>query len=141
MSATDLFETSVLKIAFTDVADANWTALMAATSWWISAHTTDPGETGDQTIGEAAYTDYERVELARDTTDLTVSNDTVENLVAVAFPVCSGSPGDPIRYLGFGLDQTGAGAMQFVYELLEPFEMSVSAQPYFDVGELLGLCD
>lgn len=141
MSATDLFETSVWKFVMTGVSDVNWTALSAATSWWISAHTTDPGESGDQTVGEAEYTGYARFEMARATSDFTVSNDTFENLVAIVFPKCTADPGDEIRYLGFGLDDTGAGAMQFVYSLQNEFPMFIGAQPYFDTGQITGLCD
>lgn len=144
MSATDIVETAVLKLVFTAVAwddIAQNDGSSPAASFWISLHTTDPGETGDQTVGETAYGDYERQEVLRDGTGWTVSNDTVENLTAIAFPPCASAPGDPIQYLGIGLDETGAGTLMFVLPLADAITMEVATQPYFDVGEVIVTCD
>lgn len=143
MSATDLVENAVLKLIFNatawaDIAQNDGSS--PSTSFWISLHTTDPGETGDQTIGETAYTDYERIEVTRDTSGWTVSNDTVENAAAIVFPACSASPGDPINYIGIGKSQTGAGELLFVGAIAE-IEMAVSTQPIFEVGDLVVTCD
>lgn len=143
MSATDLVETALLALIFRGT---TWNGFAEndssspATSLWISLHTTDPGETGDQTIGEATYGGYERIEIGRDT-DWSVSNDAAENAADIAFPAVASAPGNAIRYLGIGTSDTGAGQLLFVLPLDEAIEMEVATQPYFATGSVVVTCD
>ena len=63
MSATNAFETDLLKLIFQNVALANvgdasgLQPSSTAGSLYISLHTGDPGETGDQTTSEARTPD------------------------------------------------------------------------------------
>src|SRR5881392_3242288 len=70
-SATNAFETACLQHYFQNTAHANVgdatgvRGSSVAGSFYISLHTADPGETGDQTTSETAYTNYVRVAVAR----------------------------------------------------------------------------
>ncbi len=66
MSASNALETSLLGLLITNAAAANigdaggLQPSVAAGVFWISLHTADPGEAGDQTTSETAYTNYAR---------------------------------------------------------------------------------
>jgi hypothetical protein len=68
MSFGDQFETGLLDLIFTGTGIAGIADNAASsplTSLYLSLHTADPGEAGDQTTSEAAYTSYARVAVAR----------------------------------------------------------------------------
>lgn len=115
MSATNEMETNVLKLYFnntTHAAIGDATGLVGSTaagSLYVSLHTADPGETGDQTTSESAYTSYARVAVARTTGGWTVSGTSqVANAAAVTFPACTGST-STITFFGIGTASSGAG--------------------------------
>ena len=91
MSATNAFETNLLNHIFTNAAIANigdatgLPASATAGSLYVSLHTADPGETGDQTTNETAYTNYARVAVARSAAGWTVSGNNASNTAAVNF--------------------------------------------------------
>lgn len=60
------------------------------TNFHVALHTADPGEAGDQTTSEAAYTSYTRVAVARTSGGWTVTNNVVTNTADVAWPQCTG---------------------------------------------------
>ena len=68
MSATNTVETAILNLIFAAQAWANVADNAASspiTTFYISLHTADPGETGSQTTSETAYTGYARVAIDR----------------------------------------------------------------------------
>lgn len=76
--------------------------------FYISLHTADPGETGDQTTSESAYTNYARVSVARSTAGWSVAAGVADNDAAINFPAC-GVTGSTITHVGIGSDTSGAG--------------------------------
>ncbi len=100
MSATNEFEQNALILLFQNT---NWANVGDATglrgsstagSYYISLHTADPGETGDQTTSEAGYTGYARQAVARTSGAFTVSGTAptqVANAAAITYPVCTAS--------------------------------------------------
>ena len=68
MSKGNTFENDLLKLIFNGTAIANL-ADDAGTSplgnLYVSLHTADPGEAGDQTTNECAYSTYARQAVAR----------------------------------------------------------------------------
>ena len=102
MSKSNAFETDFLELIFnaTAIADlAEDDTTSPATSLYVSLHTSDPGEAGDQTTNETSYTNYARVAVARTSGGWTVSGNQVSNTAAVSFPTCgatgaSGAAGD-----------------------------------------------
>ena len=56
----------------------------------VSLHTGDPGEAGDQTTNEAAYTSYARVAVARTSGGFTVAANSVSPAASITFPAATG---------------------------------------------------
>src|SRR6185295_3461265 len=115
MSATNAFENKILSLYFenanaADIGDV--TGLRGSTtagSVFISLHTADPGETGDQTTNETAYTNYARQAVARSTAGWTVATGNADNDAAITFPAC-GVTGSTITHVGIGSATSGAGS-------------------------------
>jgi hypothetical protein len=114
MSATDVFENGLLSLIFENANYANVgdaTGLRGSSTagvFYISLHTADPGETGDQTTNESAYTNYARVSVARSTAGWTVASGVADNDSAITFALC-GVTGSTVTHVGIGSDTSGAG--------------------------------
>jgi hypothetical protein len=114
MSATNNFEDKILRLYLENTTAANIgdpTGLVGSTtpgSVFVSLHTADPGETGDQTTNESAYTNYARQAVARSTAGWTIASGTGDNDAAVIFPLC-GVTGSTITHFGLGSATSGAG--------------------------------
>ena len=92
MSKGNTFENDLLQLIFNAVAIANIADNAAAsplTNLYVSLHTADPGEGGDQTTNEATYTGYGRVAVARTSGGWTVSGNNVTNAAAITFGQCT----------------------------------------------------
>jgi hypothetical protein len=140
-SATNTFETTCLQHYFQNTAHANVgdaTGVRGSTvagSFYISLHTGDPGETGDQTTSEAGYTSYARVAVARSGAAWTVTGDTASNAAIVTFPACTGSS-STCTYFGIGSDATLAGNLFFSGALTTSLAVSNGITPSFAIGAL-----
>lgn len=125
MSKSNTWETGLLALlfnntAFTLVGDAGGLLPSStAGSLYLSAHTADPGEAGDQTTSEATYTSYARVAIARTAGGWTVSGDQATNAAVISFPQCTGGS-STITYLGIGTDSSGAGKLLYSGALQAP---------------------
>lgn len=114
MSATNVFENGLLSLIFENADYANVgdaTGLRGSSTagvFYIGLHTADPGETGDQTTSESAYTDYARVSVARSTAAWSVASGVADNDAAITFPLC-GATGSTITDFGIGSATSGAG--------------------------------
>ncbi len=84
----------------------------AAGSLYFSLHTSDPGEAGDQTTNEVAYTSYARVAVARSGAGFTVSTNTVALVANVTFPAGTGGTGTATNW-GLGTSSSGAGKLLY----------------------------
>jgi hypothetical protein len=141
MSATNAFETSLLSHIFANANIANVgdaTGLRGSStagSLYVSLHTADPGETGDQTTSEATYTSYARVAVARSGAGWTVSGNNASNAAAVAFPAATGGT-NTITHFGIGTDSSGAGNLLFKGALSASLAVSSGITPSFAIGEL-----
>lgn len=111
---SDSAETNLLKLLFNNTTWANVgdaTGLVGSTaagSLYISLHTADPTDAGNQTSSESAYTNYARVAVARTTGGFTVVGDTVSNAAVVSFPAC-GVTGSTITHFAIGRASTSTG--------------------------------
>jgi hypothetical protein len=141
MSATNAFETSLLGLIFTNTDAANVgdaTGLRGSTTagvFWISLHTASPGETGDQTTSESAYTNYARQDEARNTTQWTVTGNTADNDNAIAFPT-GGATGSLVTHFGLGSASTAAGNLFLYGALAASLQVNSGITPEFAVGAL-----
>lgn len=141
MSATNAFETALLTLYFNNTDHANigdaagLQNSASAGSFYVSLHTGDPGETGNQTTSEATYTDYARVAVARSGAGWTVSGNNVSNTADITFPVASGGS-NTITHFGIGSDSSGAGNLFFKGALAASRVVSSGITPSFAAGEL-----
>lgn len=114
MSATNVFENGLLSLIFENANYANVgdaTGLRGSSTagvFYIGLHVADPGETGDQTTSESAYTNYARQSVARSTAGWTVASGVADNDAAITFPAC-GVTGSTITHTSIGSDVSGAG--------------------------------
>jgi hypothetical protein len=109
MSKGNTFENDVLKLIFNATAIADLAmddSTSPATTLTVALHTADPGEAGDQTTSETAYTGYARVAVARTTGGWTVTNNSVSPVANIDFGECTASPGAAITHFSVG---TGTG--------------------------------
>lgn len=131
MSFGNTTETDVLNLLF------NKTALPfdAITNLYLSLHTSDPGEAGDQTTNEANYTSYARIAVARSAVGWTVSGSTVENAALKQFPQCTGGI-NVVTHVAIGTLASGAGQIIASGSLSSPLTISNLIQPQFSAGAL-----
>ena len=83
-----------------------------AGSYYVSLHTSDPGEAGDQTTNEIAYTSYNRVAVARSGSGWTVTVNSVSPAATVTFPAGTGGSGTATHF-GVGTASSGAGVLLY----------------------------
>lgn len=118
MSKANTWETGLLNLlfnntAFTLVGDASGLpATGAAGSLYVSLHTADPGEAGDQTTSETTYTSYARVAVARSAGGWTISGGTVNPTATITFPAGTGGSGT-VTHFGIGTSSSGAGKLLY----------------------------
>ena len=141
MSKSNTFENDLLLLIFnnTDITligdAAGLQNSAAAGSLYVSLHTSDPGEAGDQTTNETAYTNYVRVAVARSGAGWTVTGNAVANAALVQFAQC-GVTGATLTHFGVGTDSSGAGKLLYSGALSASLGVSSGIQPQFAAGDL-----
>jgi hypothetical protein len=132
MSKGNTFENDWLKLIFNAVAIegiADNAAVSPLTDIYISLHTADPGEAGDQTTNETAYTGYARVAVARTSGGWTVTANSVSPVSAIFFAECSASPGAQLTHWAAGTSATGAGKLLYRGTLTPNITTAVGVTP------------
>jgi hypothetical protein len=141
MAKAQAWETDLLKLTFnaTNIANiADNAATSPLTNIYISLHTADPTETGNQTSSEATYTSYARVAVIRTTAGWTVTAGTpssVTNAAAVTFPQCTGGS-STVTYIGIGTASSGTGKLLYTGALTSSLAVSNNITPSFAIGAL-----
>lgn len=144
MSKSNTWESDLLKLVFNNttaslIGDA--TGLVGSSSagvLYVSLHTADPTEGGDQTSSEATYTGYTRVSVARTTGGWTISgtNPTqAANTATVNFPICTAGS-NTITYVGVGTSVSGTGKLLYSGTLGSSLAVSNNITPSFAPGAL-----
>lgn len=135
MSKSNAWENGLLLLLFNNsnfatVGDATGLrGSSAAGSLYVSLHTADPGEAGDQTTSETAYTSYSRQAVARSGAGFTVTGNSVSPAANVDFPECTGSPGAAISHFGIGTASSGAGVLLYSGTLTPNITMASGVIP------------
>jgi hypothetical protein len=109
-----------------------------AGSIYISAHTADPGDGGDQNTNEASFTGYARVTKTRSGTDWERtggSTQVVHNKTTIAFPTNTGTA-EVITHICYGDDVSGAGKIRYILELASTIVVVNGMAMTFIAGEL-----
>lgn len=133
MSKGNTFENDLLKLIFNATAIANIADNASAsplTNLYLSLHTGDPGEAGNQTTNECAYGSYARVAVARTGVGWTVSTNTATNAALAQFPECT-SGSETITYVAIGTDSSGTGKILYSGALTASRSVSSGIQPQF----------
>ena len=146
MSKGNTWETELLQLVFnnTDAAligDATGLrGSSTAGSLYVSLHTGDPGEAGNQTTNECAYTSYARVAVARTAGGWTISGNAVTNAALVQFPQCTGGS-ETATHFAIGTASTSTGKILYKGALSASLAISSGIQPQFSAGEIDGTED
>lgn len=114
MSKSNAFENDLLLLIFNNANIANLgdaTGVRSSTtpgSLFVSLHTADPGEAGDQSTSEISYTGYSRVAVARSPAGWTVTGNSVSPTANVDFGQMTGGAGGTVTHFGVGVAVSGA---------------------------------
>lgn len=141
MSKSNAWENDLLLLLFNNTAAANIgdasgiQPSAGAGSLYISLHTADPGEAGDQTTNEATYTSYARVAVARSGAGWTVSANAVSNAGAINFPQATGGS-NTITHFAVGTAASGGGKILYSGALTSSLAVSNGITPSFAIGDL-----
>jgi len=103
---------------------------------YLALHTADPGEAGDQTTNECAYTSYDRVAVARTVGGWTVVTNSATNAALAQFPECTGGS-ETITYVSIGTSAyPTAGVILYSGALTASRSVSSGIQPQFAASAL-----
>ncbi len=125
MSKSNALETDLLELLFNGTTMPNLaddTATSPATNLTIALHTADPGEAGDQSTNECAYTSYARVNVARTAGGWTVTGNSVSPVADIDFPQATGGT-ETATHFSVG---TGTANYMMYYGTLTP-NISISS--------------
>jgi hypothetical protein len=128
MSKGNNLENDVLALLFN-----NTVLPWSVTNLYVSLHTSDPGETGDQTSNETTYASYARVLVSRDGAGWTVSGSTVSNTAEITFPQCTGSP-QTLTHVAVGTAASGTGRLLYKSILNSPLAVANLITPRVIAG-------
>ena len=131
MSKGNTFENDLLKLIFNATAIANMADNAGSsplTNLYVSLHTADPGEGGDQTTNECAYTSYARVAVARTSGGWTVTNNSVSPVADITFPACTGGT-ETATHFGVGTASSSTGKLLYSGTLTPNISISTDVTP------------
>ena len=141
MSKSNTFENELLLLLFnnTDIANIGDAAGLqnsaTAGSLYVALHTADPGEAGNQSTSEAAYTGYGRVAVARSGAGWTVTNNNVTNAVDIVFGTSSTGP-EILTHWSVGKESSGSTTILYKGSLGSPLEVNNQIAPRIIAGAL-----
>lgn len=141
MSKANTWETGLLALLFTNAAftlvgDAAGLLPSAGTgNLFLTLHTADPGETGDQTTSEATYTSYARVAVVRSAAGWTLGTGSVTNAAVINFPACTGGS-NILTHFGIGTATSGASKLLYSGALTSSLAVSNGIAPSFAIGSI-----
>jgi hypothetical protein len=116
MSKGDTFENDLLKLIFNATAIANMAdnaATSPLTNLFVSLHTADPGEAGNQSTNEISYTGYARVSVARTSGGWTVTANSVSPVAAITFGAMTAGTGGTVTHFAVGTATSGTGKILY----------------------------
>ena len=131
MSKGNTFENDLLQLIFNAVGIANIADNASSsplTNLYVSLHTADPGEAGNQTTNETAYTSYARVAVARTSGGWTVTANSVSPAADISFPACTGST-STITHFAIGTASSGSGKLLYSGTVTPNISVSTGVTP------------
>jgi hypothetical protein len=140
MSKGNTFENDLLKLIFNATAIANIADNAGSsplTNLYVSLHTADPGEAGDQTTSEATYTSYARVAVARTSGGFTVTGNSVSPAADIVFPAATGGT-NTITHFAIGTASSGAGKLLYSGTVTPNISVSSGVTPRLTTASTVG---
>lgn len=140
-SATNVFENGLLSLIFENANYANVgdaTGLRGSSTagvFYISLHTANPNETGDQSTSISSYTTYANVSVARSTAGWSVASGVADNDATITFGACTAGS-STVTHFGVGSDSSGAGNLFLWGALTASLAISAGITPSFAAGAL-----
>lgn len=129
---SDALENDLLKLIFNATAIANIADNAASsplTNLYVTLHTADPGDSGNQTTSETAYTGYARVAVARTTGGWTVSGNSVSPVANVDFGECTASCSGTLTHWCVGTASSSTGKNLYCGSLSSSVSLAVGTIP------------
>jgi hypothetical protein len=136
MSKSNAFETDLLGLIFNGTTIDNVAVNATSsplTSLYLSLHSSDPGEAGDQTTNEVAYTSYARKAVDRDSDGFTVSGNSVVLAANQDFVACTGSTATATHF-AIGTASSGAGKILYSGTVTPNISISTGVTPRLTTG-------
>lgn len=115
MSISNTTENAIMALIFNATAWSNYAdnaATSPQTNIHCALHTADPGDAGDMSTSESAYTSYARVNVARTSGGWTVTANSVSPVATIDFPAGTGGTGTVTH---FSTGKTGGGAAAILF--------------------------
>lgn len=139
MSKSNYLETALLELLFNGTTIANIAddaGVGPLTNFYVSLHTADPGEAGDQTTNEvgAGYANYARVAVARTSSGFTVTGNSVSPTSDITFPAGTAGDSSTATHFGIGTDATGVGNLLYSGSLSPTLNIVDGATPILETG-------
>lgn len=122
------FETALVSMIFNASSIAGLCdndASSPLTSLSVQLHTADPGETGDMTSNECAYTSYARVGVERTSSGWTVTANSVKPTTDIVFPQATGGT-ETVTHFSVGNSTVAASTGVLYYKGTVTPNISVS---------------
>lgn len=142
MSKSDACENGLLLLIFNNTNFANVgdaTGLRGSTaagSFYVSLHTADPAEGGNQASNEAAYGGYARVAVARAAGGFTVTGSSVSPTANITFPPGISGAGTATHF-GVGTALTGAGVLLYSGTIAPNIVLGNGITPVLQTGSAI----
>ena len=128
---SNTFRNDLLKLIFNGTAISGLADNAAAplTTLYLALHTSDPGDAGNQSTSEVAYTGYTRVAVVRTSGGWTVSGGSVSPTNPIEFGEMSGGTAGTATYATIGTDSTGSGKVLYRGALTPTIPFNVGVTP------------
>ena len=132
MSKSNTFENDLLKLIFNGTPIANLADNAVAsplTNLFVSLHTADPGDAGNQTTSETAYGSYARVAVPRTSGGWTVATaGAVSPVGNIDFPSCTTGTAT-ITHAAIGTAVSGTGKILYSGAVTPSIAVSAGVTP------------
>lgn len=140
MSKGNTFENDLLKLIFNATAIANIAdnaGTSPLTNLYVSLHTGDPGEDGNQTTSEVSYTGYARVAVERTSDGWTVTNNSVSPAADITFGQMTEGTGGTVTHAAIGTASSGTGKILYKGSLSASIEVTTGVTPIIGAGSTI----
>ena len=105
-------------------------------NWYLSLHTADVGEGGDQSTNEVVYGAYARVPVDRDAGAWTVTSNQVVNAEDEVWPKRNDVGSVVATHWAIGRTSAAAGKVLYKGALAEPLTITLNIRPRILAGQL-----